>query len=338
MGRTHVFERECVRHGREAPRALQAHPVEALMRGYAVLVGAAMLATLAPIVHAGDAPREWRAYHGGAEQQHYSPSTQITRENVSALKQAWSYDTGDAFPGAELECNPIVVDGVLYATTAKLSVVALDAATGALKWRFDPLSGGKVLGRLRSRGVAYWSSGDQRRVFVAVRQYLYALDARNGQPVPSFGDHGRIDLRQGLGRRAEDLAVSLSTPGIVYKDLLIVGSTVPEMLPSAPGDIRAIDVRTGKMRWSFHTIPHPGEPGYETWPAEAWKHAGGANVWAGFALDEKRGILFAPTGSAAFDFYGADRLGDNLRSEEHTSELQSLRHLVCRLLLEKKKK
>jgi quinoprotein glucose dehydrogenase len=149
-------------------------------------------------------------------------------------------------------------------------------------------------------------------VFVTYRNWLYALHARSGQPVAGFGNDGHVDLREGLGRPADKLTVTASTPGVVFEDLLIMGSTVPETLPSAPGDIRAFDINTGRMRWSFHTIPHPGELGYETWPPDAWKVAGGANAWAGVSLDVRRGLVFAATGSASFDFYGANRAGDNL--------------------------
>ncbi|MDW8353331.1 MAG: PQQ-binding-like beta-propeller repeat protein [Bryobacterales bacterium] len=252
--------------------------------------------------------RDWRVYGGGPESIRYSALRQIHRGNVHKLRVAWTYDTGDAFEGSEMQCNPIVVDGVLYATTPKLRVIALDAATGKLLWRFDPHGGAPVRTRFRNRGVTYANG----RIYVAVRQWLYALDAKTGKPVPSFGRNGRIDLREGLGRDPYTLSVSATTPGIVYRDLLILGSIVPEDLPSAPGHIRAYDLKTGKLRWIFRTIPHPGEFGYETWPPEAWKYSGGANCWAGMSLDEKRGLVFAGTGSAAFDFYGGDRIGDNL--------------------------
>ena len=236
---------------------------------------------------------------------------QINRDNVQNLKLAWTFDTGDAYPGSELQCNPLVVDGVLYATTPKVNVIALDGATGKLLWRFDPHEGRRVLGKMRNRGITYWSDGKAKRIFVAVRQYLYSLDAKTGKPDATFGASGRIDLRENL-RPGEKEMVSITTPGIIYKDLLIVGSITSETLPTAPGDIRAYDVRTGKLRWTFHTIPRPGEFGYETWPKEAWKYSGSANNWMGMALDIKRGLVFVPTGSAAYDFYGANRVGDNL--------------------------
>jgi quinoprotein glucose dehydrogenase len=268
-------------------------------------------------LHAAPPPNdqndEWRVYSGGPESIHYSKLNQIDRNNVRHLQVAWTFDSGDSFPASENECNPIIVNGVLYATTPTVNVVALNAATGKLLWRFDPNIGIRVMGKMRSRGVTYWSSQDGRdqRIFATVRQYLYSLDARTGQPVPTFGVSGRIDLRDDLGRDPRNW-VTMTSPGIVYKDLLIIGSSMGEMLPASPGDIRAYDVRTGKLKWIFHTIPHPGEFGYETWPKNAWTYSGAANDWTGLALDEKRGWVFVSTGSAASDFYGFDRIGDDL--------------------------
>jgi quinoprotein glucose dehydrogenase len=254
---------------------------------------------------------DWPAYGGGPENTHYSPLAQINRENVSRLRVAWSFDTEDSYPASEMECNPIIVAGVLYATSPKSNVVALNAATGKLLWRFDPNAGQKIVGKMRNRGVAYWADGKDRRIFAAARTFLYALDADGGRPVATFGSQGRIDLRDDLGRESKS-AVTMTSPAIVYKDLVIIGSAMGETLPAAPGDIRAYDAHTGKLRWSFHTIPHPGESGYETWPKDAWKYSGAANNWAGMSLDVKRGLVFVPTGSAAYDFYGANRAGDNL--------------------------
>jgi quinoprotein glucose dehydrogenase len=260
----------------------------------------------------GEGYRGWSVYNGGPEGLHYSTLGQITPANVARLKLAWRYDSGDEFKGSEMECNPIVVGRTLYATTPKLRVIALDAATGKLRWSFNPFAGREIHGEFRNRGVSYWGGGGEARIFVAARGKLYALDAKSGKPIPSFGRGGALDLRDGLGRDPETLSVSSTSPGIVYKDLIILGSIVSEDLPAAPGDIRAYDVRTGEMRWIFHTIPHPGEFGYHTWPKDAWRYIGGANDWSGLTLDEKRGLVFATTGSAAFDFYGADRWGDNL--------------------------
>lgn len=248
--------------------------------------------------------RGWPAY-GGAQGIRYSSLDEITRDNVRQLEIAWSFDTGE--PGG-LQANPIVAGGVLFTTTPRHRVIALDAATGALLWRFD--SGFEGSGP--NRGVTYWASGEDKRLFTAQGRYVYALDAATGRPIPGFGKDGRIDLHEDLGRPPELQSVRLTTPGVVYKDLLIVGGRCNEGLPASPGDVRAYDVVSGKLRWSFHTIPHPGEPGHETWPKDAWSFAGGANNWAGMAVDERRGIVFVPTGSAAADFYGANRQGDNL--------------------------
>jgi quinoprotein glucose dehydrogenase len=258
---------------------------------------------------------EWSVYGGGLGNTHYSSLEQINRDNVKQLQVAWVFDTGDGSPGSEMECNPIVVGRKLFATTPRANVIALDAETGKLVWRFDPWVNEPfkaLYQNLRSRGVTYWSDGkDDRRIFTSARQYLYALNADTGKPIESFGKAGRIDLRDDLGRETKDW-VTMTTPGVIYKDMLIIGSSVSETLPAALGDIRAYDARTGKLRWSFHTVPHPGEFGYDTWPKDAWKYTGGVNDWSGFALDNKRALLFVPTGSAAFDFYGADRVGDDL--------------------------
>jgi quinoprotein glucose dehydrogenase len=248
----------------------------------------------------------WTAYGGGPEDNRYSALKQIDTTNVRRLQVVWTYDTGD--PAAASETQPIMVDGTLFGVTPAHRIVALDAATGRLKWRFD--SG--MQGRGPNRGVVYWAAGNDQRIFAAVQSFVYALNAQTGEAIKTFGQNGRIDLREALGREPSLQSVVLTTPGIIYKDLLIVGGRNPESLPAISGDVRAYDVRTGKVRWTFHTIPHPGEIGYDTWPKDAWEYSGAANNWAGMALDEKRGIVYVPTGSAATDFYGADRLGDNL--------------------------
>jgi quinoprotein glucose dehydrogenase len=258
-----------------------------------------------------DGHRQWSAYNGGPEQIHYSTLARINRSNVSKLRVAWTYDTGEAGRNTEMQCNPIIANRMLYATTPKLRVIALDAASGRLKWSFDP-NEGKEGGRARNRGLTYWTDGKQQRIFAAARHYLYSVDALTGKPAAGFGEGGRIDLRENLGRDIASVVLTVTSPGIIYKDTIIMGSLVPEGLPSSPGDVRAYDVHTGKLRWSFHTIPHPGEPGFETWPKDAWTYSGGANNWAGMSLDEKRGLVFVPTGSASFDFYGANRAGNNL--------------------------
>ena len=249
---------------------------------------------------------DWPSYGGGPENNHYSPLAQINRNNVAQLKIAWTFDTGEE---GGLQTSPLILDGVLYGITPSQKVFAVNAATGELLWKFD--SG--VKGTQPDRGLAYWADGKDRRILVGVMNFLYALDVTTGKPVATFGDNGRIDLRENLGREpAASQSIYLTSPGIVYKDMVIVGGRNPETLPAPPGDIRAYDVRTGKLRWSFHTIPRPGEFGYDTWPKDAWKTSGAANNWAGMTLDPQRGIVFAPLGSAAFDFYGANRTGDDL--------------------------
>src|SRR5947208_1929526 len=248
---------------------------------------------------------DWPVYGGTSENNHYSRLAQVNRTNVKQLEIAWSFDTGER---GGLQTSPIIVDGILYGLTPTQKVFALDAANGMLLWKFD--SG--IKGTQPDRGLAYWSSKKDKRILVGVMNFVYALDAVTGKPIPVFGNNGRIDLRDGLGRNPELQSIALTSPASVYKDLIIVGGREPETLPAPPGDIRAYDVRSGQLRWSFHTIPHPGEFGYDTWPKDAWKYTGGANNWTGMAVDVKRGIVYVPTGSAAFDFYGADRLGDNL--------------------------
>jgi quinoprotein glucose dehydrogenase len=251
---------------------------------------------------------DWPVYGGNSEHTHYSTLTQITPKNVAQLQVAWTYETHDEGTGTEMQANPIIVDGVLYATTPKLRVFALDAATGRELWTFDANAGRATTTRFRHRGVVV--TGD--RVLFTYRTNLWALDKKTGKPILSFGTNGAVDLREGLGRPAASLSVSASTPGVVFEDMLIIGSTVSETLPGSPGDIRAYDIKTGALRWSFHTIPHPGEFGYDTWPPDAYMISGGANAWAGVTVDTRRAMVFAATGSASFDFYGSNRLGDNL--------------------------
>jgi quinoprotein glucose dehydrogenase len=254
----------------------------------------------------------WGAYHGGPENLHYSTIGQITPANVSKLKVAWTLDTGDAFEGSEIQCNPLVLNGIIYATSPKLRVMAIDGATGREIWSFNPYEGAPVRNKQRNRGLMHWTDGKQSRLYVAAQYKLYSLDLKTGRPDGAFGGQGWIDLRDDLGRPKEGLSVGLTTPGVVYGDLLIIGSICSEGLPAAPGDIRAYDARTGKLRWAFHTIPHPGEFGHDTWPKDGWKNFGAANNWAGMALDVRRGLVYVPTGSSAFDFFGANRPGNNL--------------------------
>jgi quinoprotein glucose dehydrogenase len=276
-----------------------------------MLLGAGGAAAADSGVAAGN---DWSYYHGNPGGTHYSTLKDIDTANVKDLRVAWTYDTGDAagnaVPGADMQVNPLVVDGKLYFLSPKGRVISLDAATGRERWVFDPAGGQPVLTRQRLRGVSYWTDGKRGRILATFGSYLYALDAGTGRPAAGFGKDGRIDLREGLGRDPATLSVSNVTPGVVVGDLIVMGST-----GNTPGHIRAFDVRTGKLRWIFHTIPQPGEPGYDTWPKDAWKTAMGVNNWAGMSVDAKRGLVFVPLASPGMgdkDFYGADRPGDNL--------------------------
>ncbi len=258
---------------------------------------------------------DWPAYLGGLDSRQFADIDRITPQNVATLDVVWTFNSGDADPAnrSQIQCNPIVIDGILYATTPSLNAVALDAATGIEKWRFNPFKEGyKLHGLGVSRGLHHWTDGLSAQILYSAATSLYALDAKTGEPITRFGNNGSVDLREGLSRDASRLFVVANSPGVIYQDLLILGTRVAEGHPAAPGDIRAYDVRTGNIRWNFHTIPHPGQFGYESWPPDAYKTIGGANAWAGMSLDIERGLVFIPTGSPAYDFYGADRIGDNL--------------------------
>jgi quinoprotein glucose dehydrogenase len=287
------------------------------------------------------AQSDWPNVGNDKGAQRYSALTQINRSNIKKLKVAWTYHTGDA--GSEnktvIECTPIVINGVMYITTAKVKLVALDAATGRELWKFDPFAssppnkiypaGGGV-----NRGVAYWegpstesglsASGAASRLSQPAKKLarillatadgrLISLDARTGKPDPAFGKNGTIELRAGIERDLSQLTYGATAPPAIFEDSAIIGFSVGEgPAPSAPGDVRAFDVRTGKELWRFHTVPRPGEFGHDTWAKDSWQERGGANAWSGATVDVKRGWVFVATGSAAFDFYGGDRLGDNL--------------------------
>jgi len=248
--------------------------------------------------------KDWASYHANPGGDHFSPLGQITPANVAALQPAWRIDTG----AGGLQTTPLVIDGILYAMTPDQQVMALDGATGRKLWqRKLPDSNLQPV-----RGLSYWSSGKERRLLVGAGSYLHALNMKTGASIATFGAHGRIDLRAGLDRPLASVALALTSPPAIWGDLAIVGFRTAESTPAAPGAIRAYDVRTGRLRWTFHAIPRTGQPGAETWPADAWKTAGGANNWAGMVVDAARGIVFAPMGSAVSDFYGADRKGNNL--------------------------
>ncbi len=267
------------------------------------------LLVLAPLVllasgHAVTAQGADWARYGGEGGRRFSGLSQITRSNVAGLAQAWRFDMAEA---GDPQTHPLAIGGVVYAYTPSLDTIALDGATGKLLWRFH--SGVKAGGP--QRGLAIWGVGPARRLFAAAGPYLYALDPATGKPRDDFGQDGRIDLRAGLDRDPDKISMALTAPGAIWRDLIIIGFRTAESAPAAPGDIRAFDVHSGKLRWAFHTIPHPGEPGYETWPPDYWKTGGGANAWSGMVLDEKRGTVFAATGSAVSDFYGYDRIGED---------------------------
>ena len=252
---------------------------------------------------------KWASYLGGPDRNHYSTLSQINPENIRGLKLAWSYKAPDS---GQMQMNPLVIDTILYGVTAALRVVALHAASGEELWRFgDSLK----VWHSTSRGVSYWENGQDKRIFFTRGPELYALDALTGIPVASFGDKGKIDLRSGMPEHARNKFVISNTPGTVYENLIIMPLRVSEDVGAAPGDIMAFNTITGKVEWVFHTIPYPDESGYDTWgdPALHSKSVvGAANNWAGMALDEAGGVLYVPTGSAAPDFYGGMRKGNNL--------------------------
>lgn len=271
----------------------------------------------------------WKDYAGDNTKSRYSTLKQINRQNVSKLKVNWTFRSGDFSQDLKttIECNPVAIDGVVYATTPTLKLVALDASTGKKLWGFDPLPP-YVVEELRTkekidiipgtgywvnRGVKYWENGKDKRIYYSAGIYMFALNANTGELISGFGHKGKIDLRQGLNRDVTGMHYNSTTPGVIFKNNLIIGSTVGEgPEPAAPGFVRAFDINTGKLNWIFHTIPQAGEFGNETWENNSWKKAGGVNSWAGISLDEKRAIAFVATGSPTWDFYGQDRPGNNL--------------------------
>ncbi|MEM9159922.1 MAG: c-type cytochrome, partial [Verrucomicrobiota bacterium] len=268
-----------------------------------------------PSVSLFAADENWSAYLGDPEASHYSTLKQINRKNVQRLEIAWTYDAKGEDPEnrSQIQCNPLAIDGALYGTTAMKVLFALDGATGEELWTFDPFEkeGNGSVGV--NRGLAYWKDGDDERILYGVQNWLYAIDLKTGELVETFGEGGRIDLKNDLGIDASRLQTHANTPGAIYKDLIIMPMRVGEGPgKAAPGHLRAYNVRTGELAWRFNTIPHPGEFGYETWPEDAWKRVGGANVWTGITVDRERGMIFAPTGSASFDFWGGNRKGENL--------------------------
>ncbi|MHA8077591.1 outer membrane protein assembly factor BamB family protein [Aquirufa antheringensis] len=251
---------------------------------------------------------DWAAYLGGSDRNHYSTLTQIKADNVDQLKVAWEYNLPDS---GQMQVNPLIIQGVLYGVSSTVQAFALDASTGKEIWRFgDPLKNWAST----SRGVSFWTNGIEKRILYTAGPNLWALDAQTGKPILSFGEQGKIDLHLGLPAIASSKFIISNTPGTIYHNLIIMPVRLSEGADAAPGDIRAFDILTGKLVWTFHTIPYPGEKGYTTWPKDAYlnTHTGAANNWAGMAVDNERGILFVPTGSAGYDFYGGNRKGANL--------------------------
>ena len=271
-----------------------------------------------------DVPDEdWPTYGGNPAGNRYSPLNQINTTNVKNLQLAWSYDTGENNDpngrNADIQCQPIMVRGVMYGTTPGMKLFAVDATTGQQRWKFNPFADPAKPPRFHPvRGVIYWEDGPDKRVLYSVGSSLYALNALTGEPIRNFGQNGEVDLHEGLGdeqtlgHEVSNFRVQITTPGVIFGDLLITGSSVSEGGDALPGYIRAFNVRTGKLAWVFRTIPLPGEYGYETWAKDSYRKLGGANCWAGLVVDEKRGVVYAGTGSPSVDFYGGARKGQNL--------------------------
>lgn len=271
---------------------------------------------------------EWHYYGGDSGGNRYSPLKQINRRNVTQLQKVWTYHTGEVSSTqkstpehriAAFECTPLMIDGVLYLSTPANRVVALDAETGRELWAYNPQIENENLKYQQHRGVAYWEGNssdgrarDKRIFFGTLDGRLIALNASTGKPVANFGDRGIVDLQKGVTENRPG-SYGVTSPPVIYQNLLIIGAQVPENKPLGPGgDVRAFDVRTGELVWQFHTVPAPGEPGHETWEGDSWRNRTGANVWSIMSVDEERGIVFLPIGSASYDFYGGDRKGQNL--------------------------
>lgn len=265
---------------------------------------------------------DYPVYGGNKAGNRYASLTQINRQNVKDLQVAWMYDAAEQpdpdntkrQAPKQIQCQPIVVRGILYGTTPELKLFALNAGTGEQLWKFEPLKDDQKFNT--NRGVVYWEDGEDRRILYSVGTSLYAINAKTGTRIDSFGKNGTVSLHEGLQTNLDHdvtkLSVTATSPGIIYKNILIIGSSVSEAGDAAPGHVRAFDVVTGKLKWVFHTVPQPGEYGYETWPKDAYKYIGAANNWSGLVLDEKRGTVYFGTGSPASDFYGGARQGENL--------------------------
>lgn len=277
-----------------------------LVVAFISLVG--LLSWIALPVNPTASGKNWSEYLGGPDRNHYSTLKQLSPSNVKQLEMAWQYHTGDT---GQIQCNPIIVNGVLYGMTATTQPFAVEAATGKEIWRKKSED---VNNLSTSRGLVYWEKGKDKRILYTNGPWLYAVEASTGKPVTSFGEGGRTSLKSGLGETAADKMVISNTPGTVYEDIIIMPLRVSEGADAALGHIQAFNIRTGKLAWVFRTIPQPGDFGYDTWPKDAYKNTeiGAANNWAGMSVDRERGIVYVPTGSAAFDFYGGNRAGSNL--------------------------
>lgn len=268
-----------------------------------------------------DHPRVWSSYRGNSETNAYSPLKEINKSNVQNLEVAWQFGippaTGAAAGGRGFggggQSNPIIIDGAMYSILNR-KVYAVNSTTGQQIWEFDPSTNG-LTGAIAMRGVSYWEKGSDKRILTTVGPNLIAINAKTGELIKTFGVDGKVDMRIGLIPGVDPTTirdVTASSPGVVCNDLIIMGSRVDENYGASPGHIRAYNTVTGKLTWTFHTIPHPGEYGYETWPKDAWKEFGGVNDWAGLSADKKRNMVFIATGGASYDFYGVDRAGSNL--------------------------
>jgi quinoprotein glucose dehydrogenase len=290
---------------------------QTLMDRRRLLKAAALLPAYGILGSAADEPWEWQSYSADSGSSRYAPLNQINRSSVEHLEVAWELETlpGGSRPQGTIQCNPIVVDGVMYVSGHGLHTNAIEAHTGKLLWTnrgFD--TGARRRGAAgTSRGVTYWKDGSEERIFAPVREHILAINAKTGELIDGFGVAGAIEMTADLGRDIGEATIVSPTPAVVFEDLLITTSKPDEgPISAAPGHIRAYDCRTGKLRWVFHTIPHPGEFGYDTWPEDSWKKAGGANCWGGISIDHERGLAFLSTGSPTFDFWGGDRIGANL--------------------------
>lgn len=292
------------------------------------------------ISRSASADGEWPSYQGGDDRNQYSQLNQITPENVAELEVAWTYRAGEVDKRTQIQCNPIIKNGVLYGTAPQLKVFALEAATGRAIWEFDPkeylASAGIEFGMNANRGVVLWEGDGPSRVFVTLSHWLICIDADTGKAISSFGDGGRTSLKQGLGDRAKNLHVISTTPGALFEDLLIVSTRVSENADAAPGHIRAFNVKTGEVAWTFHTIPQPGEFGVETWPEGANEEVGGANSWAGMSVDKERGMVFVPTDRRRLIFMEAiatARISSRIVSSRWMRELENASGIIKRFIM-----